>query len=102
MWLWKSRNPVRSHTARPTVILPTAGGPVMQTRCTGPSAEDGQVADVLGHGEVLGHRDDDEEHEHGAERGPHEVAHPLPPEHHDGAGADEAGDQATEVRLPRD
>jgi hypothetical protein len=27
-WLWNSRKSLRAHTARPTVIFPTAGGPM--------------------------------------------------------------------------
>src|SRR6478672_9701050 len=98
MWLWKSRKPVRSQTARPTVILPTAGGPVRQIRCTGPapSPEDAELADGLGDGEVLPDGDRDEEHEDGPEGGPHEVAHTLSAEGDDDAGADDAGDQAAE------
>src|SRR6478736_364421 len=102
MWLWKSRKPVTSHTARPTVILPTAGGPVTQTRCTAPSAEDAELADDLGHGEVLDDGDGDEEHEDRAEGGPHEVAHALAAEDDDDTGADDAGDEAADVGLPRD
>src|SRR6476620_2009233 len=98
MWFWKSRKPVRSHTARPTVILPTAGGTVAQTRCTATSAEDAELADGLGHGEVLDDGDGDEQHEDGGERGPHEMAYTLSPEDDDDAG----GDEAAEVGLPRD
>ena len=46
--------------------------------------------------------DRDEQHEDGAERGPHEVAHTLSAEDDDDAGADDAGDEAAEVGLPRD
>src|SRR6478735_10534587 len=102
MWLWKSRKPVRSHTARPTVILPTAGGPVTQTRCTATSAEDAELADGLGHGDRRDDGNGDEQHEDGGERGPHEMAYTLSSEDDDDAGADDAGDEAAEVGLPRD
>src|SRR6476661_7673387 len=102
MWLWKSRKPVRSQTVRPTVILPTAGGPVTQIRCTDPSPEDAELADGLGDGEVLRDGDRDEQHEDGSEGGPHEVAHTLAAEGHDDTGADDAGDEPAEVGLPRD
>jgi len=31
-WLWNTRRPVRAAIARPTVILPTAGGPITKSR----------------------------------------------------------------------
>ena len=34
-WLWNSRKSLRAATARPTVILPTAGGPKITSRRMG-------------------------------------------------------------------
>src|SRR5687768_4240687 len=36
-WVWKSRKVERSATARPTVILPTAGGPRLRSSIPGSS-----------------------------------------------------------------